>query len=439
MSEVLPNVALVLLFVLIGGVFAGTEIALVSLREGQVRSIAQRGRRGSRVAKLTDDPNRFLSAVQIGVTSSGFLASAFGATTIAREVVPVLTWSGLSRAVAEPLATVAITLVIVYVSLVLGELVPKRLALQRAEGTSLLLAPVLDRVATASRPAIWLLSKSTDVLVRLVGGDPAAGRQSITEEELRDLVVRHEGLTSDERQLVADVFAAAKRQVREVLVPRTEVRFLDADMMIAEAVDMVSGAPYSRFPVYRGSHDEVVGFIHVRDLLDPELAGGTSHVAGVIRPVKYVPASKRLLPALSEMRREGHHMAIVVDEYGGTAGIVTLEDLVEELIGEIRDEYDLVESQARQLRGGELEVDGLLNIDDFTEETGIELPEGPYETVAGYVMAVLGHLPSVGESVDAGAHRLTIVTMEGRRVAKVRITPLSRPDNEPASPSPSEF
>ena len=438
MNEVLPNIALVLLFVLIGGVFAGTEIALVSLREGQVRSLGQRGRRGARIARLTGDPNRFLSAVQIGVTLSGFLASAFGATTIAEDVIPVLTGMGLSEAVAGPVATVVITLVIVYLSLVLGELAPKRIALQRAEGTSLLLAPVLDRVATASRPVIWLLSKSTDLVVRLLGGDPAATRESITEEELRDLVVRHEGFTTDERQLVADVFDAAKRQVREVLVPRTEVRFLDADMPITEAVEAVAGAPHSRFPVFRDSHDEVVGFIHVRDLLDPKLAGGTVHVAEVIRPVKYVPASKRLLPALSEMRREGHHLAIVVDEYGGTAGIVTLEDLVEELVGDIRDEYDLVESQARRLRGGELEVDGLLNVDDFTEETGIRLPQGPYETVAGYVMAVLGHLPSVGESVDAGAHRLTILKMEGRRVAKVQVTPHTPVENEPEPSSPRE-
>lgn len=432
MSQVLPNIILVLLFVLVGGVFAGAEIALVSLRESQVRALEGRGRRGARVSRLTGEPNRFLSAVQIGVTLSGFLASAFGATTIADDVVPVLTGLGMAVVVAEPLATVVITLIIVYLSLVLGELVPKRIALQRAEGTSLLVAPLLDRLATVSRPVIWLLSKSTDLVVRLLGGDPHAGRESITEEELRDLVVRHEGLTSDERQLVADVFGAAKRQVREVLVPRTEVYFLDADMPVVEAVQAVAGAPYSRFPVYRGSHDEVVGFVHVRDLLDPELVGGTKHVAEVLRPVKYVPASKRLLPALSEMRREGHHLAIVIDEYGGTDGIVTLEDLVEELVGDIRDEYDRTESQARQLRGGGLELDGLVNLDDFREQTGVSLPEGPYETVAGYLMAALGHLPSVGEHVDAGTHRLTVASMEGRRVGRVRVTPRFPADNEPA-------
>ncbi|MQA83322.1 MAG: DUF21 domain-containing protein [Streptosporangiales bacterium] len=438
MSEVLGNIALVLLFVLIGGIFAGAEIALVSLREGQIRNLAQRGRRGGRVGRLADDPNRFLSAVQIGVTVSTFLASAFGAATLAEDVTPWFTGLGMSEVVAAPVAIVAITLVISYFSLVLGELVPKRLALQWAEGVSLALAPMLDRVATASRPVIWLLSKSTDLVVRLVGGDPAVGRQAITAEELRDLVVRHESLTGDERQLIADVFAAAERQVREVLVPRTEVRFLDADMPIAKAIQTVAGAPYSRFPVYRESHDEVVGFVHVRDLLDPELSSGTAHVDQVIRPVKFFPASKRLLPALSEMRREGHHLAIVVDEYGGTAGIVTLEDLVEELVGDIRDEYDLVEAQARHLHGGELEVDGLLNLDDFAQETGVELPGGPYETVAGYVMAVLGHVPSVGESVDAAAHRLTIIKMEGRRVARVRVTPRSQSDNEPAPSSQRE-
>jgi putative hemolysin len=182
--------------------------------------------------------------------------------------------------------------------------------------------------------------------------------------------------------------------------------------------------------VYRESHDDVIGFVHVRDLLDPQQSGRSTPVGEVVRPVLYLPASKRLLAVLSEMRREGHHLAIVVDEYGGTAGIVTLEDLVEELIGDIRDEYDVEDAQARRLHGGALEVDGLLNIDDFADETGVELPEGPYETVAGYLMAVLGHLPQVGEMTMVGGHRLSVTEVDGRRVARVRVTPPPVPEPE---------
>ncbi len=425
MSEILQNVALVLLFVIIGGVFAGAEMALVSLRESQVQALAERGRRGARVSKLAEDPNRFLSTVQIGVTLAGFLSAAFGAATLAEDVTPWLTGLGVSQGVASPLATVVITLVISYFSLVLGELAPKRVALQRSVGVSLVLAPALDRMAQAARPVIWLLSQSTNVVVRLLGSDPRAGRgEEMSDEEVRALVTGHESLTSEERSLVSQVFGAAKQQVRELMVPRTEVEFLHAAAPIHEAATEASATSHSRFPAIRNSQDDIVGFVHVRDLLDPALGGDSTRVAEVVRPVKLLPASKRVLPALSEMRREGHHLAIVVDEYGGTAGILTLEDLVEDLVGDIRDEYDQEQAGARLLRGGVLDVDALLNLADFAHETGITLPEGPYETVAGYIMATLGHVPGSGESVEVDDHRITVTEMDGRRVARVRVVPL---------------
>jgi CBS domain containing-hemolysin-like protein len=217
------------------------------------------------------------------------------------------------------------------------------------------------------------------------------------------------------------VFDAGKRQIREVLVPRTEVEFLPATMPIAEAASIVVEAPHTRFPVYQESYDDVIGFVHARDLLFPEPDRGPLRVGEVCRPVKFLPTSKTVLSSLSEMRRENAHLAIVLDEYGGTAGIVTLEDLVEELIGEIQDEYDVEEGHSRQLRDGEIEVDGLLNLDDFAEQTGVELPEGPYETVAGFLLAALGHLPGEGESVDVSGRRLAITQLDGRRIARVRV------------------
>ncbi|MEV4801885.1 hemolysin family protein [Nonomuraea sp. NPDC049421] len=421
-DTVAANIALVLLFILIGGFFAAAEIAMVSLRDSQVRKLSQQGRRGERVAKLAQDPNRFLSAVQIGVTVATMLSAAFGADRLAAQFEPVLVGWRVPEAVAPVLALVLVTLAISYVSLVLGELAPKRLALQRTEGLSLVVAPFLDRIAALSRPVIWMLSKSTDLVVRLLGGNPAADREEVTTEELRDMVVGHTDLTADERKLIAEVFAAGKRQLREVMLPRTEVEFMDADTPLTEAARLAATLPHSRFPVYRESYDEVVGFVHVRDLLDPELIGRTEPISAVvpIRTAKFVPASKRLLTTLNEMRDEGQHLAIVVDEYGGTAGIVTMEDLVEELIGDIRDEYD-IEEDVVVLPAGEIEIDGLTNLNDFATETGIRLPDGPYETLAGFVMAMLGHVPAVGERVEFSGFELAVTELDGRRIARVRV------------------
>ena len=421
------DIIIVLVIILIGGFFAGAEMALVSLREGQVRSLARRGKRGKRAARLASDPNRFLSAVQIGVTVATLLSGAFGAQTLASDLRKVLIHH-MSPGLASVLSLVAVTLAISVLTLIFGELAPKRIALQRNERVSLAAAPVLDLLAALARPLVWLLSKSVNVVVRLAGGDPAVARGVMTEQELRDLVAGNQVLSADERHIVGEVFDAGKRQIREVLVPRTEVEFLPAIMPLEEAAQIVAQEPYSRFPVYRESSDDVIGFVHARDLLNPAVQNGSSQVGDVCRPVKFLPTSKTVLSALSEMRKDRAHLAIVVDEYGGTAGIVTLEDLVEELIGDIQDEYDVDEGNPRQLVSGELEVDGLLNLDEFAEQTGIELPEGPYETVAGFLLAALGHLPGQGESAEIAGRKLTVTQLDGRRISRLRV-------DQPAAPA----
>jgi putative hemolysin len=421
------DIVVVLAILLVGGFFAGAEMALVSLREGQVRRLSQRGKRGRRAAKLAQDPNRFLSAVQIGVTAATLLVGAFGEATLAGSMKRTLVSGGLAADLASVLSLITVTGVISFFSLVISELAPKRLALQRPERVALIAAPTLDRISVLARPLVWVLSRSTNLVVRLLGGDPRVSRGMMTEEELHDLVAGHQALSADERHIVSEVFNAGKRQIREVLVPRTEVDFLDAGMPLSRAVKIAADAPYSRFPVYQESHDNVIGFVHVRDLLDPGLAASSQPLREVARPVKLLPTSKTVLAALSEMRRDRSHLAIVVDEYGGTAGIVTLEDLVEELIGEIQDEYDVEEVSPKRLLGGELEVDGLLNLDEFAEQTGLILPEGPYETVAGYVLAALGQIPAVGDSVEAGERRLTVTELDGRRIARLRVGPARQP------------
>ena len=427
MNQVGWDIVLVLLIVLVGGFFAAAEMALVSLREGQIRTLMNRGKRGQRAARLAQDPNRFLSAVQIGVTLATLLSGTVGEATLAGHLKNTLIHQGLSEGWASALSLIIVTVVISYFTLVLGELAPKRLALQRPEKAAMLAAPTLDRISMLARPLVWLLSRSINLVVRILGGDPAAGRGVMTEEELRDLVAGHQALSADERHIVGEVFNAGKRQIREVLVPRTEVEFLAADTPLADAIQTVAGEPYSRFPVYQQSYDDVIGFIHVRDLIDPQFTSRQLTVGEICRPVKLLPMSKTVLSALSEMRRDKAHLAIVMDEYGGTAGIVTLEDLVEELVGDIQDEYDVDEGQPKQLRGGAIEVDGLLNLDEFAEQTGIALPEGPYETVAGYMLATLGQLPTGHESVEAAGHRLTVLAMDGRRIARVRVDPAGNP------------
>jgi putative hemolysin len=417
------SVLVVLGLIVVEAVFVASEMALVTLREGQVRALADKGRRGAKVARLVEDPNRFLSAVQIGVTTTALLSSAFGAVTLSDSMAHALEDAGLGHTWAHVLGFLVVTLAIAYVTLVVGELAPKRVALQRTESTASAVGPTLDRFARLMRPVIWLLSVSTDVVVRLLGGDPNVNRERITEEELRDLVTAHEALTRDERRLIDEVFEAGERQLREVMVPRTEVEFLDAGWSVSRAVKLAAATPHSRFPIVRGSHDEVVGFVHVRDLYTSTgTARRGTRVGDLAREVLLLPSTKRVLPALSEMRRSGDHLAVIVDEYGGTAGIVTLEDLIEELIGEIRDEYDVVEDDAKRLRGGDIEVDGLLNLDDFADETGRELPEGPYETVAGCLMSQLGRLPKHGDAVEIGGMRLKVTKMDARRVARVRVT-----------------
>jgi putative hemolysin len=436
--KVLLDVVIVLVIVSIGGFFASAEMALVSLREGQVRTLGKRGRRGAKAARLASDPNRFLASVQIGTTLATLVTGAYGADTLAGLLNSWLLKHNVAHDVAGPLAFAIVTACITFLTLVFSELAPKRLALQRTMAIALFAAPTLDVISRLARPVVWLLSVSVNVVVRLLGADPDQGRQSMTEQEVRELVTGTQTLSLDERRIVGEVFDAGKRQIREVLRPRTEVEFLAAGTTVGEAAGIAAAVPYSRLPVYLDSYDNVAGFVHIRDLLGPNAPEKSALVDAVVRPIKFLPISKTVLAALSEMRRERAHLAIVVDEYGGTAGIVTLEDLVEELIGDIRDEYDTGEAPATKLPRGEVEVDGLLNLDEFAEQTSIRLPEGPYETVAGYVLAALGELPKAGDMVQVPGYTITVTEMDARRIARLRVTPVPKPPPpvEPPSAEP---
>ena len=412
----LIDVLLVLGFVLMGGVFAATEMALVSLRPAQVDKLEAAGGRGHAVASLARDPNRFLSAVQIGVTVAGFFSAAFGASTLAPSFAPA--FEGLGLPAPETVSLVVVTLVVSYLSLVLGELVPKRLALQRSVGVASLFAPPLGRFATVMTPVIWLLSLSTNALVRLLGGNPDASSDEVDEEELRMMISGHEDIPEDERKIVDDVFEAGDRSLSEVMKPRGDVVFLAGDLTLAEAVQVIVTEPFTRYPVTGTSFDEVLGYLHLRDVLGHS-DDRTRTVAEMVRELPVLPRTNRVLPSIDQLRRLGAHIALVVDEYGGTDGIVTLEDLMEELVGDIHDEYDRDAEIAAS--ADPATIDAGLTIEEFGERTGVALEDGPYETVAGFVLHRLARMATDGDRVDVGDHTLEVAELDGHRITRVRV------------------
>jgi len=420
--ELLKSMAIVLGLIGLGAFFVAAEIALISLRDSQVKQISLRGKRGAKVAFLTKNPNRFLAAVQIGVTLCGFLSAALGAEQLGKYVIPELVDAGISENSSEIISLVGITLVIAYISLVFGELVPKRVALFKAEPIALASSTIIDLVARLFAPIIWLLSHSTNLIVRIFGIDAKTIKEQISEAELMDLLSGHSDLTEEERDIVEEVFNASDRLIHEVMVPRTEVDFLDASLPISQARKIAVELAHSRYPVIRGTSDEVIGFLHVRDLLNPKLDDSEITIIELVRSIQFLPGTKGVLPALTEMRAKRQHIAIVLDEYGGTDGIVTLENLVECLIGEIHDEYDSHEGDVEiQPRTGDIEIDGLISLEELQETAGITLPEGPYETVSGFIMHFLGRIAVEHDVVRVNGARFTILSMNGKRVGQILI------------------
>lgn len=421
------NILLIFVFLLLGSVFAGTELALVSLRGSQIDQMEQEDARGKRVAQIARDPNTFLSTVQIGVTLSGFLSASFGESSISPYIVPIVESWGVPTSVAAPLTTIVLTLIISYCSIVISELVPKRIAMQRNEQIARAVVPAIHVFAKVCKPIIWLIGKNTNIIVRLLGFDPNETDSEVSDEELRVLVNTNTNLSKDERTILDDVFDASETIVAEVMRPRADVVFLDGDMPIEEAAAYVREMPYSRYPVTGKDFDDVLGFVHVRDLLDirdPE----AKTVADVTREGISLPGTSKLLPSLELLRKRGIHLAVVIDEYGGTDGIVTLEDMTEELVGDIRDEYDLPEEKGGERTertafvNGVATIEGGMTIEDFADLTGIELEDGPYETVAGYFLAHTGKMGEVGDTLPSDdGYDMTVTQVDGRRIETLEI------------------
>ncbi|PHP53254.1 hemolysin family protein [Actinomyces ruminis] len=422
MDPLLRNCLLVVLFILVGACFSAAEMALVSLRPTQIEDLAGRGGAGRVVKRLTSDSNQFLSAVQVGVTIAGFFSASFGAAQIAPALAPVLNAMGFGRTTAATLAFVAVTLLIAYVSVVVGELVPKRIAMQSAQTVALLAARPLAAITGALRPVIWLLGVSTNVLLRGLGRDPATREESIGLVELRALIQAQESIGAEERRMVLDLLAVGERTVVEAMTPCTEVEFVGANLTIAQARAALSGLEHSRYPVRRGrDDDDVVGYVHLRDLIAP--IDDSRRVAEIARSILLLPKTLPVVSALTQMRAAHAHIALVVDEYGGTDGIVTLEDVVEEFTGQIIDEYDREESAVVH-RDDTVVIDGLATRTEVGRALGHELPAGPFDTLGGFIMAELGRIPRVDDVVAWDGLRLRVTALDGRRVDKVAVAEL---------------
>jgi len=415
MVDLLPELLLVLALILVNGFLAGSEIALISLREAQLERLEQRGGMGQVVATLARDPNRYLATIQIGITLAGFMASAAAAVTLAEPLVPYLAVLGEA---ADTVAVVVITVLLAYLTLVFGELAPKRLALQRAEAWALMAGGPLHWLAFVTKPGVWLLSVSTDLVVKILGGEPGSAREEINLEELREMVMAHRALGEAHQEVLRGAFEIADRTLREVMIPRPYVFSLEAGTGSAAAASALVRAAKSRAPVIPdgGDLDQALGVVALQDLI----GDGNSTVARHIREAPVLPESVLVLDALRTLQSARQNMALVVNEYGGIDGLVTVEDLVEELVGEIYDEHDRDVLAARREPDGSIVLDGRYPVHDLID-LGIEVPEGDYASVAGLVMNTLGRVPDrPGDRIEVGGWELTVVSLRRRSIGRVR-------------------
>ncbi len=421
------DLAIILILVLMNGALAGTEIAVLSARRPLLSAQAEAGdRRARSVLSLLENPSAFLSTVQVGITLVGILVGALGGADAVRRLAPVIARLPIPGAevYSEAIAFALTVAIVTYVTLVLGELAPKRLALQRAESIAKSMARPMRYLALLARPVVWVLSQSTDTVLRVIGITGAA-EPPVTEEEVRYLVTegaRTGVFVPAEKEFVDRIFRFAEERVVHVMRPRADIVALDLDESPQSVKEKLSTTGFSRFPVYRGDLSNVVGIVHAKDLLSQE---GPLDLQPLLREALFVPETKSLLSMLQAFQATRSHIAIVLNEFGGTEGLVTLEDVLEEIVGEIRDEYDREEPAILQRADGSLLVDGSLSLTDLKQVLKVEKVEGEetqeFHTLGGFLMARLRRVPREGDIVDWSGHRFEVVDMDGLRVDKVLI------------------
>jgi putative hemolysin len=415
---------------LLNAFFVAAEYGLVTARRTRITELRDQGDRRARlVLNITANPPRFIAAMQLGVTITSLAIGALGEPVFAHIFEPI----------PATLVSFALAfLVITYLHVVIGELVPKGIALGHAESTAIVVSRPVSWFFVVMRPLIWVLEHSSDAVLRLIGLEsPGEERSALSEAELKMLLDRSTQsgeLEQQEQEMLYKVFDFADKEVSEVMVPRPDVVALSIDLPPEECLAAVIDSPYTRYPVYRETLDNVVGILHVRDLFSALVDRGIANVAveEIVRDAYIIPETKDLAAMLTEFRRTNQHMAIVVDEYGAMQGIVTLEDLLEEIVGEIEDEFDLPDESIERIDDDTIRIAGTFPIDDFNEQFGTELEEDDYHSMGGFVFGLIGRAPEPGDTLDHDGMRFDVIEVEGSRILKLAVTFVER--REPKEP-----
>lgn len=436
MGSSLLEIFVIGLLIVVNGVFVAAEIALVTVRRSRIRQLSEEGDvRARRVSRMTEQPSRLLATIQLGITFIGFLAAAFAGASIARHLADALRSVSPLSTSADVLALLIVTLVVSLVTIVFGELVPKTLALAHAERYALTLARPVEVLGAALGPVIWLLTTITHFVTRLLGVSSVSD-ETISAEELRILVERggEQGIIeAEEEQMIGGILELGERRVHEVMVARVDIAALAVEATLGEIVETIVSEGHSRIPVYEGSIDNIVGLLYAKDLL-PYLIGNDRPPAirGLLRTPLFVPESMLVDDLLHSLQRRRVHIAIVLDEHGGTAGLVSIEDLIEEIVGEIQDEYDEEEPMIVPLGEDDARVDGRADVDDLLEHFDTRLQgddQEEFDTVGGLVYHYIGGVPKVGDSVEVDGLRLTVEATDGRRVRTVHVVRVAAPES----------
>lgn len=445
-GSIILKVVLLFILTLLNAFFAMSEIAIISLNDTKIDKLAEEGhKKAKQVKKLTENSSNFLSTIQIGVTLAGFLTSATAAQSFASMLTDALAKTAVANVIPLGLisgvSTVLITLITSYFSLVLGELAPKKIAMQKPEKVSFAVVPVLLFVSKVTKPFVKILSVSTNAVVRLFGLDPNADEEEVTEEEIRMMVDvgQEKGVIEDvQKEMINNIFEFDDIDVADIMTHRTDMACVDVEDPLADIIQLSMEEGYSRIPVYEEDPDNVVGIVYIKDLLKyigsslPEAL----HLKDVMRKAYYVPESKRCGALFAEMTEKHIQMAIVVDEYGGTAGLVTLEDIVEAIVGNIQDEYDNEDVEISKINETTFTIDGVTDLEEVEEQLGIQFPEDDYDTLGGFIISQLGFLPQDGDmnTVEFENIRFTVLNVEERRIGKVKVEILPKPETETEVP-----
>ncbi len=439
-GSIILKIVILFALILVNAFFAMSEIAVISLNDNKIEKMAESGnKKAKQIKKLTESSSSFLSTIQIGVTLAGFLTSATAAQSFAVMLAGAISKTAVVKvipiSVISGFSTVVITLIMSYFSLVLGELVPKKIAMQKSEKMAFMAAPVLTFVAAATRPVVKFLSLSTNGVLRIMGIDPHADEETVTEEEIRMMVDvgGEKGVIEDsQKEMIDNIFEFDDMDVADIMTHRTDMVCVDVEEGLSEAVKLSIENGFSRIPVYEEDPDNIIGIIYVKDFL--KYVGTslpkTKSIKDIMREAYYVPETKRCGELFSEMTEKRVQMAVVVDEYGGTAGIVTLEDVLESIVGNIQDEYDQESDEFSIIDDKTFTVDGITDIEEVEEHIGKTFPEGDYDTIGGYIISVLGFLPQDGEMNEVTFEniRFTVLNVEDRRIGKVKVEILPTED-----------